>query len=135
MVVNLMGEYEDVLKDIEKTLGIVPGYMKALPKDVLIHDWALYKKYSIEESKIPAKYKEMIGLAVAANIKCPYCQYDHLNGAKFEGATDEELAEVYYLASFTSRWSAMIHAQNYDLETFIKESKKIFEHFEKTAKK
>ncbi len=76
----------------------------------------------------------MIGPAIAANIKCPYCQYDHLNAAKLEGATDEELAEVYYLASFTSRWSAMVHAQNYDLETFIKESKKIFQNFEKTTR-
>jgi hypothetical protein len=41
-VINL-GEYEDTLKDIEKTVGIVPGFMKALPKDVLIHDWALWK--------------------------------------------------------------------------------------------
>jgi len=36
-----MGEYEDTLKDIERTLGIVPGFMKALPKDVLIHDFDL----------------------------------------------------------------------------------------------
>ncbi len=25
-----MGEYEDTLEDIEKRLGIVPGFMKAL---------------------------------------------------------------------------------------------------------
>ena len=31
-----MPEYEDILKDIEKTLGIVPGFMKPLPDDVLI---------------------------------------------------------------------------------------------------
>jgi AhpD family alkylhydroperoxidase len=130
-----MSEYEDTLKDIKENLGIVPGYMEALPEDVLIHDWALYKKYYIEESEIPAKYKEMIGLAIAANIKCPYCQYDHLNAVKFEGATDKELAEVFYMASFTSRWSAMLHAQNYDMETFIKESKMISEHLEKITKK
>lgn len=129
-----MENYEDILKDIEETLGIVPGYMKALPKDVLIHDWALYKKYSIEESKIPAKYKEMIGLAIAANIKCPYCQYDHLEAAKSEGSTEEELSELFYLASFTSRWSSILHAQNYDWETFIEESKKIGKHLEKTSK-
>lgn len=130
-----MGEYEDILKDVKETLGIVPGYMKALPKNVLIHDWALYKKYSIEESKIPAKYKEMIGLAIAANIKCPYCQYDHLEAAKSEGATEEELSELFYLASFTARWSSMIHAQNYDWETFIEESEKISEYLEKKAQK
>ncbi|VVB84240.1 Uncharacterised protein [uncultured archaeon] len=26
-----MGEYEDTLEDIESTLGIVPGFMKAIP--------------------------------------------------------------------------------------------------------
>jgi hypothetical protein len=30
-----MAEYEDTLKDIEASLGIVPGFMKALPADVL----------------------------------------------------------------------------------------------------
>ncbi len=130
-----MSKYEDILKDIEETLGIVPGYMKALPEDVLIHDWGLYKKYYLGETKIPAKYKEMIGLAIAANIKCPYCQYDHLEAAKMEGTTEEELSELYYLASFTSRWSAMLHAQNYNYEAFKKESEKIKKHLEKKSSK
>jgi len=30
-----METYEDTLEDIEKILGIVPGFMKALPKEVL----------------------------------------------------------------------------------------------------
>ncbi len=33
-----MGEYEDTVKDIEKTFSFVPGFMKGLPQDVLIHD-------------------------------------------------------------------------------------------------
>ncbi len=72
-----MGEYEDTLKDIEKSMGIIPGFMKAIPKDVLIHDWPLMKKYQTGESEIPAKYREFIGLAIAANIKCPYCTLMH----------------------------------------------------------
>ena len=31
-----MGDYADTLKDIETSLGIVPGFMKALPDDVLV---------------------------------------------------------------------------------------------------
>ncbi len=126
-----MSEYEDTLNDIEKTYGIVPGFMKALPKDVLIHDWPLLKKYQLGQSSIPAKYRELGGLAVAANIKCPYCQLTHTAMAKFHGASDEELAEVYYLASLTARWSAMIHAQNYDRETFEKEAQQIGMHLSK----
>jgi AhpD family alkylhydroperoxidase len=121
----MLGEYQDTLRDIKETIGIVPGFMKALPKEVLVHDWVLWKKYSLGRSKIPAKYRELMGLSVAANIKCPYCQLMHTAMAKFHGATDDELTEIYYLASLTSRWSAMIHAQHYDFAKFMKEAEQI----------
>jgi AhpD family alkylhydroperoxidase len=130
-----MGEYEDTLKDIEKSLGIVPGFMKALPQDVLMHDWPLFKKFTLGESKIPAKYRELMGLSVAANIKCPYCTLFHKSAAQLYGATPEELAEIAFLASYTSRWSAMIHAQHYSYETFAKETQQIGAYLSKGAKK
>jgi AhpD family alkylhydroperoxidase len=130
-----MGEYEDTLKDIEKSFGFVPGFMKGLPQDVLIHDWPLMKKYTLGESKIPAKYRELMGLSVAANIKCPYCQLFHMSVAKMLGATPEELAETAFLASYTSRWSSMIHAQHYDYDTFAKETAQIGAYLSKSSKK
>jgi len=130
-----MGEYENTVKDIEKTFGFVPGFMKALPQDVLVHDWPLMKKYTLGESKIPSKYRELLGLAVAANIKCPYCQLFHKSVAQMYGATPEEFAEIAFLASYTSRWSAMIHAQHYDYDTFAKETQQIGEYLSKKAKK
>ena len=130
-----MSEYEDTLKDIESTIGIVPGFMKALPEDVLVKEWPLFKKYELGESRIPAKYREMIGLAISANIKCPYCQLFHTETAKMMGATDEEFAEVAFLASFTSRWSAMIHAQNYDINKFGEELQQIGQHLQKMMEK
>lgn len=126
-----MGKYEDTLKDIETTIGLVPGFMKALANDVLIQEWPLFKKYVLGESKIPAKYREMIGLAVAANIKCPYCTLFHTGAAQLHGASDDELQEIYFLASFTSRWSAMIHAQQYDYDKFAEEFAKIGAHLSK----
>ena len=123
-----MAEYEDTLKDIESSLGIVPDFMKALPAEVLMSDWPLMKKYVLGESKIPGKYREMIALAVAANIKCPYCQLFHKGAAKLLGASDDELKEVFFLASFTTRWSAMVHAQHYDYDKFAKEFAQIGEH-------
>ena len=126
-----MGEYEDTLEDIESTIGIVPGFMKAIPADVLVKDWALWKKYSLGESEMPAKYRELMGLSAAANIKCPYCQLMHTGIAKLHGATDEEISEVAFLASLTARWSAMIHAQNYDYEVFKKEVSQVGEHLQK----
>ncbi len=120
--------YEDTLKDIEKWLGAVPGFMKALPPDVLVNQWPLFKKYQLGESLIPAKYRELIGLAISANIKCPYCQLFHREAAKMQGATDEELSELAFLASNTAGWSAIIHAQHYDYDKFKKEFHQIGEH-------
>lgn len=126
-----MGNYEETLKDIETSLGVVPDFMKALPADVLIADWPLMKKYVLGESEIPGKYREMIALAVAANLKCPYCELFHTGAAKLHGASDDELKEVHFLASFTTRWSAMIHAQHYDYDKFVEEFGKIGEHLSK----
>ena len=130
-----MGKYEDTLKDIEKTLGIVPGFMKGIPQDVLVQEWPEFKKYQLGDSQIPAKYRQLIGLAVAAVIKCPYCQLFHRGAAQMNGATEEELAELAYLARDTTGWSAIIHAQHYDYETFKKEFEQIGEYLQKTMKK
>lgn len=123
-----MGKYEDTLEEIEATIGSVPGFMKALAADVLIKEWPLFKKYVFGESKIPAKYREMIGLAIAANTRCPYCTLFHTAAAKLHGASDDELQEIYFLASFTGRWSTMLFAQQYDLEKFTEEVHKIGAH-------
>jgi AhpD family alkylhydroperoxidase len=132
---NVLGKYENTLKDIQETLGMVPGFMKAIPKDVLMQDWPLMKKYQAGESEIPAKYREFIGLAIAANIKCPYCTLMHTAMATLGGATDKEMAEVAFLASFTARWSAMLHALQYNYDTFSKEVHQIGAHAKKAAKK
>ena len=123
-----MAEYEDTLKDIKASLGIIPDFMKALPAEVLMSDWPLMKKYVLGESEIPGKYREMIALAIAANLKCPYCELFHTGAAKLYGISDDELKEVYFLASLTTRWSAMLHAQHYDYDKFAEEFAQIGEH-------
>jgi hypothetical protein len=36
--------YEDTLENMEKTLGVVPVFMKLLPKKVLINNWSSWKR-------------------------------------------------------------------------------------------
>ncbi|WMW23057.1 carboxymuconolactone decarboxylase family protein [Methanolobus mangrovi] len=80
-----------------------------------------------------SKYDKLMSLAVAANLKCPYCELFHKNVAHMMGASEEEFAETAFMASFTSRWSAMIHAQHYDYETFAKELQQVGEYLTKKA--
>ena len=52
--------YEETVKEIEDTFGIIPGFMKDAPQDILIQMWPLFKKYQMGESIIPQKYREMM---------------------------------------------------------------------------
>lgn len=126
-----MSNYQETVKDIEKELGSVPGFFKGVPQDVLTQMWPVFKSYSLGESKIPPKYREMIGLAVAATLKCPYCEIFHRGAAQMNGATDEELAEVAALAGETVFWSNVLHSMHYDINTFSKEFQAIGEHLAK----
>jgi AhpD family alkylhydroperoxidase len=90
--------YQENVSDMEKEFGIFSGFFKGVPQDVLMQMWLVMKRYMLRESKIPPKYREMIGLAVAATLKCPYYEIFHKAAAQMHGATDEELAEVAALS-------------------------------------
>lgn len=122
--------YEETRGEIEESLGFVPGYFDALNEEDLVNEWPNFKRHALEETVIPAKYKELMGLAVAATVKCPYCQLFHKEAAKMNGATEEELAETAFLASWTARYSSLVHAQNYDFETFEDEFGRIAAHLQ-----
>jgi len=128
-------EYNEVLKDIKETLGLVPGFMRGLPPDVLTRYWPIFKKYHAGgDTEIPAKYRELIGLAIASVIRCPYCIFFHTAAAKMLGATDKELSELAFLAGDTPNWSSMIHAQSTDLETFKRETEQIGRYMSEKSK-
>jgi AhpD family alkylhydroperoxidase len=122
-------DVEATRADIEATFGFVPGFWE-LNDDDLVGEWPNFKRYAFGETEIPPKYRELIGLAIAANIKCPYCQHFHRGTAKMHGATEEELNEVAFLASWTARYSAIIHGMDYDYETFVDEFDRIADHLE-----
>jgi AhpD family alkylhydroperoxidase len=129
-----MAEYEDSMKEIEETMGLVLDQFKAIPKDAVAPEWDEMKKYSFSESKIPAKYRELIGLAIAASIKCPYCAYFHTQAAKMNGATDEEIAELALLTRFTTGWSSILHASSIDLDEFKEQFDQAAKHMQSRSR-
>src|SRR5512143_3083378 len=74
-------------KDIQKTLGMVPTFLKSMPADELGGIWADFKGLQLNPATaLPGKYKELIGLAVASQVPCRYCIYAHTAFAKLNGA-------------------------------------------------
>ena len=126
-----MSNIDQTRKDIEQTMGSFPDFFNTVPQDVLVQMWPIMKKYELGQSAIPPKYREMIGLAVAATLKCPYCQVFHKGAAKLYGATDEELKEVGAITGQTAFWSSALHAQHYDIDAFTKEANAIGENLSK----
>jgi alkylhydroperoxidase/carboxymuconolactone decarboxylase family protein YurZ len=59
----------------------------------------------------------------------------HTAMAKGYGATDQEVSEAAYLTAQTANWSAMLHANRYDYDTFAKEVAMVGENAKKKAGK
>ncbi|UJL47383.1 carboxymuconolactone decarboxylase family protein [Virgibacillus sp. NKC19-16] len=67
---------------------------------------------AMKAGKLSAKFKEIIGVAVAHGTQCPYCIDVHTKNADKEGATDEELAEAVLVTSALLAGGAYAHMAN-----------------------
>ncbi len=64
---------------------------------------------ALVEGAIPKKYKELMAVAVALTTQCPYCLEIHKKHAVDAGATQEELAEVTFVAAALRAGAAVVH--------------------------
>jgi AhpD family alkylhydroperoxidase len=119
----------DVDRDIEATLGLVPQFMKDVPDYLIESEWASFKNLELsDQTAIPNKYKELIGLAVSGATRCRYCVYFHTEAARLFGATDEEITEASLVAKNTMAWSTYLNAMAYDFDEFRQEFDRIADH-------
>ena len=112
----------EVERDIEATLGLVPMFMRDVPDYLIESEWSSFKNLQLsDQTAIPPKYKEMIGLGVSAATRCRYCAYFHTEAARLFGATDEEINEACLVAKNTMAWSTFLNGKQYDYEEFRQE--------------
>ncbi len=64
---------------------------------------------ALADGAIPKKYKELMAVAVALTTQCPYCLEIHKKHAVDAGATQEELAEVTFVAAALRAGAAVVH--------------------------
>jgi AhpD family alkylhydroperoxidase len=74
------------------------------------------------DTQLNGKTKELIGLAVAAQIPCQYCIYFHTAAAKANGATDEEIREAVAMAAVARHWSTVLNGMQVDLNGFKRDT-------------
>ncbi|MCT7375942.1 carboxymuconolactone decarboxylase family protein [Chelativorans salis] len=109
-------------KDIEETLGSVPSLFQVFPEVGIAGAWAEFKSVQLNpDTALDGKTKELLGLAVSAQVPCQYCIYFHTAAAKANGATDEEIREAVAMAAIVRHWSTVLNGNQVDLVTFQKE--------------
>jgi AhpD family alkylhydroperoxidase len=112
----------EVFREIEQVFGQVPQWIRMLPDTGLAGFWTIFRDFYLAETKIPNKYKELIGLGVSAATRCRYCALFHTEAARLAGATDDEIAEASLIAGITMLGSTFLNGQQTDYERFKKET-------------
>ena len=70
--------------------------------------WA-FDKAALAAGAIPARYKELMAVAVALTTQCPYCIEIHSGRARDAGATDTEISETVTVAAALRAGAAITH--------------------------
>ena len=112
----------DTYREIEQTLGVVPEWIKQMPAGGASGFWGVARDFWLADTKIPNKYKELIGLAVSGATRCKYCALFHTEAARVFGASDEEISEASLMGAVTMMGSTFINAQQIDYEQFRQET-------------
>jgi AhpD family alkylhydroperoxidase len=119
----------EVDRDLEQTLGLVPGFFRQVPDYLLPTEWESFKRLELsDDTAIPPKYKELIGLAVSGATRCRYCAYFHAESARLHGATEDEITETALMAKHTMGWSTYLNTIGYDYDKFVAEFDQIAAH-------
>jgi AhpD family alkylhydroperoxidase len=110
-----------------------PQFMKDVsPQQSASAAWQEYLAVFNPNGALDGKTKELIGLAVAAQIPCAYCIYAHTQGAKHAGATDAQIKEAIGAAALVRKWSTELNGNAYDMAEFKKQIDAAYEGSVKT---
>ena len=119
---------QDTYHEIEDMFGLVPSMFKVVPDSSLELEWQLFKRVQLDAGPVPNKYRELIGVALAAATKCRYCEFYHTELAKLNGATQAEIEDAIHYAKSSTGWSTYINGLQIDFETFKDEVLHACEH-------
>lgn len=96
-----------------------PQFMQQTwPEAGLAPAWQEFQSVFDPDGALDGMTKELIGLAVSAQVPCDYCVYYHTEAAKQHGATDEQIAEALASAALVRKWSTALQGSQYDEDTW-----------------
>jgi AhpD family alkylhydroperoxidase len=116
--------------------GYVPEFIRDFPEEARAGAWRAFRDVQLSPAtQLSGKQKELVGLAVAAQIPCRYCIIAHTEFAKLNGATDAEIKEAIGMASLTRELSTMLNGMQVDEAQFHRDIDKLVKGAKAAAKK
>jgi AhpD family alkylhydroperoxidase len=119
--------------DIEESLGFVPAFLDNMPDQALIGAWQEMKGLLLnDQTAIPNKFKELIGLGVAAQIPCAYCTYFHREAAKMNESSEDEIKEAVVLSAVQMHFTTLMMDPDLGENVARDEMQRIIQHLRDT---
>lgn len=99
--------------------GNIPEFVQnTYPEAALDDAWADNGAVFNPEGALAMREKQLIALAVAAQIPCEYCIAAHTQQAKQAGATNKQIKEAVAVGAQTRKWSTILNGHDYDMDKF-----------------
>jgi AhpD family alkylhydroperoxidase len=115
------------LKEATQMLGgYAPEFIAKFPAEARAGAWREFRDVQLNpKSALPGKSKELVGLAVAAQIPCRFCVIAHTEFAKLNGASEREINEAIAMGALTRNLSTMVNGLQVDESGFRKDIAKV----------
>ena len=125
------------LKEATQMLGgYAPEFIREFPSEARAGAWRTFRDVQLSPATaLSGKQKELVGLAVAAQVPCRFCIIAHTEFAKLNGATDAEIKEAIGMASLTRELSTLVNGMQVDEVQFRRDIDKLVKGAKAAAKK
>ncbi|HXT99617.1 MAG TPA: carboxymuconolactone decarboxylase family protein [Polyangia bacterium] len=125
------------LKEATQMLGgYAPEFIREFPSEARAGAWRTFRDVQLSPATaLSGKQKELVGLAVAAQVPCRFCIIAHTEFAKLNGATDAEIKEAIGMASLTRELSTLVNGMQVDEAQFRRDIDKLVKGAKAAAKK
>lgn len=100
-------------------------YKDTFPEHALADKMKAEQTLVGKNAQLDSKTRELIALAVSAQIPCAYCVYAHDKNARAAGASEAEIREAVATAAHVRHWSTVLNGMGYDFEAFKMEVDKM----------
>jgi len=126
---------QTALAEITQSFGFAPEFLRKFPDGARAGAWKQMRDVQLNPATaLSGKQKELIGLAVAAQVPCRFCIIAHTEFAKLNGASDAELNEAIGMAALTRNLSTMLNGMQVDEPQFRRDVEHLVKNASASAK-